>query len=532
MCNEPDVGNELDVGNEDDFTESNKHLDYSHWTDNDDADVGENLNSPSHLSPQSTSTSESDIVVLCNPSPLPSQELLLQSSQRSISHVSELESIKGKLRIKQYKEFQLEAIQALQLNNDVIVVQPTGSGKSLCYTASALLNPGKITLVIEPIVAVITDQVWSLKNKGLDVVALGRAAGADKLTNFRRVFVDSSNLPLLAFCTPEYLFGTPASSSFLAAAGQFSALKEKEDWLNLIAVDEAHKIFDRMPSFRPAFDSLRKLKELKCNLMVMSATLTNEQIKTLKSESLHCDNCVVLTHGVNRDNLKLHLRKYQYKRKPVLLESCVDDSDEDCSADETGENSATVIKSSAWHFTVEKIRDVVKEQPVLLYLDYVRDVEQVVDVFHDHGIKATKYTGRMTVNERCEPERAFLEGRTSILVATESFELGVNNPNINEVIRVGAPRNLGVLLQEFGRVGRKAGVLANAYLFFSETIDDKRLGLWLKSSLESEIDEAHKNVKEEILSTYKKTWHFVYSVYHGKCLLWAICHTFMVVLMM
>ena len=199
VCNEPDVGNEPDMGNEDDFTESNKHLDYSHWTDNDDADVGENLNSLSHLSPLSTSTSESDIVVLCNPSALPSQELLLQSSQRNISHVSELESIKGKLRIKQYKEFQLDAIQALQQNNDVIVVQPTGSGKSLCYTASALLNPGKITLVIEPIVAVITDQVQSLKNKGLDVVALGRAAGADKLTNFRRVFVDSSNLPLLVF---------------------------------------------------------------------------------------------------------------------------------------------------------------------------------------------------------------------------------------------------------------------------------------------------------------------------------------------
>ena len=45
-------------------------------------------------------------------------------------------------------------------------------------------------------------------------------------------------------------------------------------------------------------------------------------------------------------------------------------------------------------------------------------------------------------------------------------------------------KNLGVLLQEFGRAGRKAGVIANAYLFFNESMDDKRLGLWLKSSLE------------------------------------------------
>lgn len=73
----------------------------------------------------------------------------------------------------------------------------------------------------------------------------------------------------------------------------------------------------------------------------------------------------------------------------------------------------------------------------------------------------------MTVNDRCESKSAFLEGHTSILVATESFELGVNIPNIAEVIRVGAPRSLVVLLQEFGRAGRKADVIvANAYLFF------------------------------------------------------------------
>ena len=70
------------------------------------------------------------------------------------------------------------------MNKDVVVVQPTGSGKSLCYIASVLLYPGKVILVIESVVAVITDQVHSLKNMGLDAVAPGRAAGNDKLTYF------------------------------------------------------------------------------------------------------------------------------------------------------------------------------------------------------------------------------------------------------------------------------------------------------------------------------------------------------------
>ena len=69
------------------------------------------------------------------------------------------------------------------MKKDVIFVQPTGS-------ASALLNSGNVTL---PVVVVITDQVCSLKNMRLDAVALGRAAGNNKLTNFQRVFIDVSN---------------------------------------------------------------------------------------------------------------------------------------------------------------------------------------------------------------------------------------------------------------------------------------------------------------------------------------------------
>ena len=184
-------------------------------------------------------------------------QAIVMSQPVNITHDSEM--LKAKLNIKVYKQFQVEVIEALHMNKDVIVVQPTGSGKSLCYVASALLNP--VTLVIEPVVAVITDQVHSLKNMGLDAVALGRAAGNNKLTNFRRVFVDAFNSTLLAFCTPEYLFGTPASDNFQATAGQFNTLKDKQGTFSLIVLDEAHKIFDCMPSFRPAFDSLRKFRK-------------------------------------------------------------------------------------------------------------------------------------------------------------------------------------------------------------------------------------------------------------------------------
>ena len=238
----------------------------------------------------------------------PCNSLVLESPMESQflgSSITQLEAMKSKLKIAQYKRFQLEAIEALQCSKDAIVVQPTGSGKSLCYVAPALLNPGKVTVVIEPVVAVITNQIQTLRSKGIDSVALGRAAGSNKLTNFRRVFksTDGNDIPSIAFCTPEYLFGTPADGIYQATIGQFPALLDRQDYLHAVVLDEAHKIFDRVPSYRPAFDSMKRLQHLSCRLLAMSATLTSEQVELLKKDFLHGDNCVVITQGVHRDNL-------------------------------------------------------------------------------------------------------------------------------------------------------------------------------------------------------------------------------------
>ena len=100
--------------------------------------------------------------------------------------------------------------------------------------------------------------------------------------------------------------------------------------------------------------------------------------------------------------------------------------------------------------------------------------------------------------------------------------MGVDNPNITQVIRIGCPRNLGVLLQELGRAGRKEQSSANRLLLVNEYIDDKRLGLWMKSLLESEketnTDSRLQEIKTEMLLMYTQSWRFIYSIYHGECL--------------
>jgi len=84
------------------------------------------------------------------------------------------------LKIKELKQFQIMAIQE---GKDVVLVQPASSGKSVCFVLPTLLNP--ISLVVEPVVAVITNQVDALQKKEIDAVALKNAASnADKSPNF------------------------------------------------------------------------------------------------------------------------------------------------------------------------------------------------------------------------------------------------------------------------------------------------------------------------------------------------------------
>ena len=162
-------------------------------------------------------------------------------------------------------------------------------------------------MAAEPAVSVITNQVDSLQKKGIQAIDLARAAGKSKSVNYHQVFESSNDEPFVTFCMPKYLFGTPATYTFVGTKGQFCTIPSKKEKFCLVTTDEAHKIFERMYSYRPAFNSMKQLRNLPCPIIAMSANLTGCQVEKLKQEYLHNDQCVVLTKGVHRDNLKLNL---------------------------------------------------------------------------------------------------------------------------------------------------------------------------------------------------------------------------------
>ena len=131
------------------------------------------------------------------------------------------------------------------------------------------------------------------------------------------------------------------------------------------------------------------------------------------------------------------------------------------------------LEQSSWIWTTLSIANVTESQVTVVSLDFVGNVEQMTALLNNNKVKALKYTGKMALQDKVQAESKFLKGDASVLVATEAFELGVDNPKVTQVVRAGCPRNLGVLLQEFGWAGRKEGMVANALLYFNEYIDDK-----------------------------------------------------------
>jgi len=105
----------------------------------------------------------------------------------------------------------------------------------------------------------------------------------------------------------------------------------------MIAIDEAHTIFGRMPDYRPAFDNMQQLKEMPYPIVCISATLTVSQIEMLKQNYVRSDKCLVFTKGVHRENLQLSMQRYTRCRLGHAEHFSGEDSNNDNESDKENE---------------------------------------------------------------------------------------------------------------------------------------------------------------------------------------------------
>ncbi len=306
---------------------------------------------------------------------------------------------------------QQRAFDALAAQRDVLVVLPTGGGKSLCYQLPAACGASP-AIVVSPLVALMKDQVDALRRRGIAAAQLSTAVSAGERDEAWRQLGEGT-LQLL-YLAPEAL-ASPATIERLAAAHP-----------RLLAIDEAHCISEWGESFRPSYLSLGTMRRALANptTIALTATATPRTARDIVAR-LALRDPVIVAGGFDRANLRLAVRRVatEAERAATLL------------ALGTAASGATIV-----------------------YADTRRGTERLAAAFVRAGVAAAPFHAGLPTSERAILQDRFQSNRIRLIVATNAFGMGVDKPDVRLVVHAAPPLTLEAYYQEAGRGGRDGGL--------------------------------------------------------------------------
>lgn len=315
-----------------------------------------------------------------------------------------------------FRLLQEDIIQQVISNRDVLALLPTGGGKSLCFQIPALLKPG-ICLVISPLVALMEDQVNSLKKKGIKALALTGG------TPYKEV---DDLLDNCIYGNYKFLYLSPER---LQQELVQERIKQME--VNLIAVDEAHCISEWGHDFRPAYRKIDLLRQLQPNINVLALTASaTPKVAVDICEQLKMDSPITFRKSFERKNIAYDVLRVEDK-----------------------------------FYQLEQLLQQDQESGII----YLRNRKATVDVsifLEKKGISTGVYHGGLSKKERSQSLQNWLSGKKRIMAATSAFGMGIDKPDVRTVIHLHLPESLENFFQEAGRAGRdgkpaKAVILTN-----------------------------------------------------------------------
>lgn len=327
--------------------------------------------------------------------------------------------------------YQKEAIEQILAGKNVLIVMPTGAGKSLCYQLPALAK-GRCAVVVSPLIALMEDQVFKLRRLGIRAHALH---GGMTREESRAVCVDylQGRCDLL-YITPERL-GVHGFPEMLAKSPPV-----------LIAIDEAHCISQWGHDFRPDYRMIReRLRPLaQVPLVAVTATATTE-VRGDILQQLGRESWELHVHGFWRDNLALRVVQCKSKdRLSKAVELLL----------QTPSQSNPVMGATA-------------TLPAIVYAPTRKGAEEWAAGFSAAGLKAVVYHAGLPQEDRRLAQERFLSDKVEVIVATIAFGMGVDKPNVRMVIHAAMPASVESYYQEVGRAGRD-GHPASCVLFASD----------------------------------------------------------------
>ncbi|MEL6152538.1 MAG: RecQ family ATP-dependent DNA helicase, partial [Bacteroidota bacterium] len=303
-----------------------------------------------------------------------------------------------------FRPLQAEIIQAVLQGQDVLALLPTGGGKSICFQIPALLRPG-LCLVVSPLIALMKDQVDQLQQRGIAAAALFSGMSSHAID----VALDNC-----IYGKVKFLYVSPERL-------QTELLQErvKKMTVNLLAVDEAHCISQWGYDFRPAYLEIAAFRELlpKINTIALTATAT-AAVKQDIQDKLQLRQPAFFQKSFARSNLAYVVRKTTDKDRQLL----------------------------------KIIRGV--PGTAIVYVKTRNKTQTIAQLLQRHQVSAVAYHAGLTAAARTQRQAAWLQGKVSVMVATNAFGMGIDKSDVRLVIHLDLPSTLEAYYQEAGRAGR------------------------------------------------------------------------------
>ncbi len=305
---------------------------------------------------------------------------------------------------------------------DSIVLMPTGGGKSLCYQIPGLMSEDGFAIIISPLLALMNDQIDALQQNGIPALALN----SEKSDTENRQTVDllMEGKVKLLYISPEKLLNEIDRWS--------SAITDR---ICLFAVDEAHCISQWGHDFRPEYTQLGTLKERFPHIPVMALTATADRItRDDIAKQLNIPDAKLFISSFDRPNISLN-----------------------------------VVQGSTGR---QKFRQIVqfinlhRDESGIIYCLRRKDTEKMAAELTRLGITARSFHAGMSVEQKQQVQRDFINDDLKVVCATIAFGMGIDKSNVRYVIHSNMPRNIESYYQEIGRAGRD-GLPADALMFYN-----------------------------------------------------------------
>src|SRR5438093_9069827 len=325
----------------------------------------------------------------------------------------------------EFRPLQQKIINDALAGRDVLVLMPTGGGKSLCFQLRALKRDG-LTIVVSPLISLMKDQVDALQTSGIPATYLNSTLDRQgAVARWRGLHRGEYRMLYVA---PERLM----LDIFLERAVTWNIAQ--------FAIDEAHCISEWGHDFRPEYRELKKLRTHFPDVPMMALTATaTERVRAdiVKQLKLREPRCYVASF--NRPNLAYRV----------------------------------VPKAAPYEQLLQFIRSRPNDSGIV-YCASRKSVDSLARNLSEDGIRPKPYHAGLTSAERTKNQETFLRDDVRVITATIAFGMGINKPNVRFVVHYDLPKNLESYYQETGRAGRD-GLPSECVLLFSASDVAKQL---------------------------------------------------------